>query len=293
MPESDSPLYRGASPLETSIGLFAGTSFRLATGRCLDCAAIPHALWYFADETIAAPCPDVPVAGFTRGINAWQDVERWTATHPPGTPIDAPPLIWIGSSEIVRGASLSADGRTLAAGAKRWSFAVVPKIPLNRSYYNAASTAYLAPRSLTVRGSSHDGVFTARTLWPEDFRLDSSAPLQRVDPTPEGRWCEPNRAAARRARSRRQRCGSAFPGRHAAGRARPFSPSSSTARKAMTTKRTAVTSPSSRAAWAPRARRVGRARSTIGSPTISTRSMQKAKRASSRRCCRSTIISPI
>src|SRR5207248_11136580 len=83
------------------------------------------------------------------------------------------------------GARLSADGTTLAAGAKRWSFAVVPKIPLNRSYYNAASTAYLAPRSLTVRGSSRDGVFTARTLWPEDFRLDSSAPLQRIEPTPE------------------------------------------------------------------------------------------------------------
>ena len=85
----------------------------------------------------------------------------------------------------MRGASLSPDGATLAAGAKRWSFALVPKIPLNRSYYNAASTAYLAPRTLTVRGSSRDGVFTARTLWPEDFRLDSSAPSQRVDATPE------------------------------------------------------------------------------------------------------------
>src|SRR3989441_801974 len=186
MPESpDSSLYRGASPLETSIGLFAGTSFRLATGRCLDCAAIPQGLWYFADETIAAPRAGVPVAGFTRGINVWQDVERWSVTHRPGSSMDAPPFVWIGSPEIVRGASLSADGATLTAGAKRWSFALVPKIPLNRSYYNAASTAYLAPRTLTVRGSSRHGVFTARTLWPADFRLDSSAPSQRVDATPE------------------------------------------------------------------------------------------------------------
>ncbi|TMG92904.1 MAG: hypothetical protein E6H76_00805, partial [Betaproteobacteria bacterium] len=186
MPESpDSSLHRAASPLETRIGLFAGATFRLASGRCLDCAAIPQALWYFADETIAAPRPGLPVAGFSRSVSVWQDVEQWAVTHPPGTPIDAPPLVWIGSPEIVRGASLSPDGATLAAGAKRWSFALVPKIPLNRSYYNAASTAYLAPRTLTVRGSSRDGVFTARTLWPEDFRLDSSAPLQRIEPTPE------------------------------------------------------------------------------------------------------------
>ncbi len=186
MPESpDSSLHRAASPLETRIGLFAGATFRLASGRCLDCAAIPQALWYFADETIAAPRPGLPVAGFTRSVSVWQDVEQWAVTHPPGTPIDAPPLVWIGSPEIVRGASLSPDGATLAVSAKRWSFALVPKIPLNRSYYNAASTAYLAPQTLTVRGSSRDGVFTARTLWPEDFRLDSSAPSQRVDATPE------------------------------------------------------------------------------------------------------------
>src|SRR6266536_2614422 len=186
MPEPpDSSLHRAASPLETRIGLFAGATFRLASGRCLDCAAIPQALWYFADETIAAPRPGLPVAGFTRSVSVWQDVEQWAVTHPPGTPIDAPPLVWIGSPEIVRGASLSPDGATLAVSAKRWSFALVPKIPLNRSYYNAASTAYLAPQTLTVRGSSRDGVFTARTLWPEDFRLDSSAPSQRVDATPE------------------------------------------------------------------------------------------------------------
>jgi hypothetical protein len=186
VPESpDFPLDRAASPLETRIGLFEGKDFRLTTGRCLDCAAIPQALWYFADETIAAPRPGLPVAGFTRGIRVWQDLGQWALTHPPGTPIDAPPFVWIGSPEIVRGARLSADGATLTAGAKRWSFAVVPKIPLNRSYFNPASTAYLAPRTLTVRGSSRDGVFTARTLWPEEFRLDSSAPLRRVDATPE------------------------------------------------------------------------------------------------------------
>ena len=183
MPES---LASGASsPLDSPIGLFPGRDFRLTTGRCDDCAAIPQALWYFADETIAAPRVGLPVAGFTRGVTAWQDLERWAATQNAAMPIEAPPLIWIAAPEIVRHARLSADGAFLAAGGSRWAFEPVPKIALNRSYYNPASTAYFATRPLTVRGSSSAGVFTARTIWPEDFRLDTSAPLQGVDATPE------------------------------------------------------------------------------------------------------------
>jgi hypothetical protein len=173
-----------ASPLETRLGLFSGGDFRLATGRCRDCAAIPQALWYFTDETIAAPRPGLPVAGFTRGVSAWEDLRRWAATHALGERLDDPPLVWIGSPEIVRGARLAEDGKTLVAGATRWSFALVPRARLNRSYYDPRSTAYLAARPLTVRGSTAGNVFTARTLWPEDFRLDPSTEPQRVEATP-------------------------------------------------------------------------------------------------------------
>jgi hypothetical protein len=172
------------SPLASRLGLFAGQDFRLTTGRCSDCAAIPQALWYFADETIAVPKAGVPVAGFTRGVSAWQDLQRWAAAHGAAAPPDAPPLIWIGAPEILRHATLAADGATLTAGSDRWAFETVPKIALNRSYYNAASTAYFAARRLTVRGSRRDGAFIARTIWPEDFRLDSSGALQAVDATP-------------------------------------------------------------------------------------------------------------
>ncbi len=172
------------SPLAARLGLYAGQDFRLTTGRCSDCAAIPQALWYFADETIAAPKAGVPVAGFTRGVSAWQDLQRWAATQGAAAPLDAPPLIWIAAPEIVRRATLTADGAKLTAGSDRWAFEPVPKIALNRSYYNAASAAYFAARRLTVRGSRRDGAFIARTIWPEDFRLDSSAALQPVDATP-------------------------------------------------------------------------------------------------------------
>lgn len=181
MPASSTP---GDSPLESRIGLFSGRDFRLTTGHCSDCAAIPQALWYFGSETIAAPRPGVAVAGFERRVSAWQDLRRWSKSHGATSPIEAPPLVWIAAPEILRHATLSADAATLTAGAARWSFEPVPKIRLNRSYYNAASTAYFAPRRLTVRGRRRDGAFIARTIWPEDFSLDSSAALQAVDATP-------------------------------------------------------------------------------------------------------------
>ena len=84
----------------------------------------------------------------------------------------------------MRQARLAADGATLDAGAECWRFEAVAKIRLNRSYYNTASAAYLAQRPLTVRGTLSDGAFIARTLWPEDFRLDGSAVLQPVAATP-------------------------------------------------------------------------------------------------------------
>lgn len=174
---------RPTSPLESNIGLFPGKSLRLASGRSADGATIPQALWYFTDETIAVPRPGFTVAGFTRGVTAWDDLRRWARTHALDGRLDAPPLIWLGSPEIVRGARLSSDGRTLVAGGRRWTFALAPKIALNRSYYDETSTAYLAARNLTVRGSAHASTFTARTMWPEDFHLDERAPLRPVEAT--------------------------------------------------------------------------------------------------------------
>ena len=180
MPESATSI----SPFASPIGLFAGRDFRLTTGRCSDCAAIPQALWYFLDETIAAPRQGLPVAGFTPGLSVREDLERWAATHPPDGAIDEPPLVWIGSPEVLRGAHLSSDGRFLDVAGQRFAFSVVPKLPLNRSYYNDASTAFLAARPLSLRGTTRDDMFTARTIWPEDFRLDTSAVLQHSDASP-------------------------------------------------------------------------------------------------------------
>jgi len=184
-PVPDSLRTGPASALDAQLGLFRMDELRLATGRCRDCATIRQALWYFADETIASARPGIPVAGFTRGVTAWDDLRQWAATHPLDAKPNAPPLLWIGAPAIVRGAELSADGRILRTEGNRWAFGRVPKIELNRSYYDQSSTEFFAGRRLSLRGEARDGTFTARTIWPEEFRLDLDAPLRPIASTPE------------------------------------------------------------------------------------------------------------
>jgi hypothetical protein len=156
---------------------------RLATGRCDDCTAIPQALWYFAEETVATARAGVAVERFARNVTPWEDLRQWASTHALDAKLEAPPLVWVAAPEIVRGAELSSDGNTLAAGASRWSFDLVPKIALNRSYYDRTSTEFFAGRSLALRGTTNESMFTARTIWPQDFRLRAS-PTRPIDATP-------------------------------------------------------------------------------------------------------------
>ena len=182
VPDTDRGPVRGA--LEAQLGLFRMDELRLSTGRTCDGATIPQALWYFANETIATPRAGVAVAGFARGTNAWDDVREWASTHALDAKLEAPPLVWVGAPEIARGAVISEDGRTIAVGDARWPFARVPKIALNRSYYDRSSADYFEGQTIAARGSVQDGSFVARTLWPEAFRLDLAAPVRGIDPTP-------------------------------------------------------------------------------------------------------------
>jgi hypothetical protein len=168
------------------LGPYPAENFVISTGRDDKNASLPQALWYFADETIALPSTAQSVARFTPGVTARSDVAAWAATHAPGAPIDYPPLIWVAAPDILHGARLSVDGSRLAAGQEKWSFDTVAKIPLNRAYYDASSAAFLAARTMSTRGTAHGDRFVARTLWPEDFRVDLAAPLRQVAATPHG-----------------------------------------------------------------------------------------------------------
>ena len=185
------PLNQQPAPIpaisDARFGLHRAGDFVTCTGADgRDCNAdiIEAALWYFRDEVIALPRAGLPVATFTPGVTAQEDAARWARSHPVGAPIDYPPLIWVAAPEVVRGVCLASDGSVIATRTGDWAFVVVPKIALNRSYYNEASIAFLAKRPLTLRGRRDNGRFTARTIWPEDFRLDMAAPLRPIAATP-------------------------------------------------------------------------------------------------------------
>lgn len=131
------------------VGLYPESDFELGTGRCESCRGPVQGKWYFLDDVIATP-----------------------KSGPPA-------LVWLGSHEMVEGATLSADGRsvTLKDGTVA-AFALTPKIDSNRSFYDASSLAYLRGRTVRIRGEFADvgGVRTlvARTIWPEDYRIDAA-----------------------------------------------------------------------------------------------------------------------
>ena len=166
-----------------AFGLYPAQRFRLVTGECGDCAAIRQALWYFRDQTIAVPLAGIPVAGFATGVHAADDVRSWAAARPPGAPIDYPPLVWVAAPDVVRGARLSEDAAQLITRDGALAFHPTARIPLNRSYYDASSVAFFRQREITARGTPSSDGFVARSLWPEDFRVGSTAPPARAMPT--------------------------------------------------------------------------------------------------------------
>ena len=55
---------------------------------------------------------------------------------------------------------------------------LTPRIPLNRSYFDASSAEFFARRTVRIRGTREGERLVARTLWPEDFRLSKLPPLR-------------------------------------------------------------------------------------------------------------------
>jgi hypothetical protein len=178
------PSLSASALLDARLGLFRGNDFVISTGCISNSAVIDQALWYFRDEVIAVPRADLPVAGYTTRVTAMQDVVDWARSHNFSAPIDYPPLLWLAARDIVRGARLSSDGSRINGSGGDYAFGIVPKIALNRSYYNEASVAFFAARSTTIRGHRDGERFIARTIWPDDFRLDFAAPMRRIEATP-------------------------------------------------------------------------------------------------------------
>jgi hypothetical protein len=172
MMEAAMPGYR-LPPPDAPVGPYFPAGFRLATGATAGETLHPAARFLFAGETIAVPSTP-PFAEYSRGMEPFADVAAWAAS--PG-PLTWPPLVWIGAPERLTGARIAPDGRSFRAGGATVPLALAPRDALNRSWADASTFEYLAARTVTARGGTGPGgEFVARTLWPEDWRVDDRAP---------------------------------------------------------------------------------------------------------------------
>jgi hypothetical protein len=169
------------------LGLYGADDFRIAAGRDAAPVAGRPAAWYFANETVAIPRPGVIVSGFTPGVRPFHDVRRFGESHPGPALPERPPLVWIAAPESVRNARLSSDASSMTTADGPTRLTLVPKLPLNRSWFDASSAAWFAAQDVTVRGTRSADGMQARVLWPEAFRLGPEPPPARPlakSPTP-------------------------------------------------------------------------------------------------------------
>ena len=153
------------------LGLYNTADFRLKDGTCSDCKTIPQALWYFKNEALAVPSQP---ADFSRSEQAQSDVATWLKGAPD---VGArPPLVWLGSGQLIEEATLSADGKRISEkDGSRLGFAITPKLSTNLSYWNDSTLQFFTQRPVRLRGEASADQFTARTVWPLDFRVAPDA----------------------------------------------------------------------------------------------------------------------
>src|SRR5512145_419604 len=160
----------GQNDLMPYYGIFPAEHFVIATGRTLGGEVAPQILWYFQDETIAVPPNGWSAAGLPGDLPVWADLAAWNQANPLGGAPHYPPLVWLGAPDVLQHAVLAADGRSIAVGTDSLAWRLVPRLPLNKSWFDASSLAFFGGRPVKIRGSLATDVFVARTVWPEDFR---------------------------------------------------------------------------------------------------------------------------
>ena len=171
-------------------GLFAADDFVLNDGSGAGLLAdrrnpvIPQAQWLFRSETIAVPRSGYVELGFDPHLHVFENLKAWNAAAPPGSARDRPALVWVGSPHVIDGARLDAGGEHLLTPEGSLDFALVPRLESNSAFYNASSTAFFHSRELRLRGWQDKQHFVARTIWPEDFRLDPCVPRTLIGATP-------------------------------------------------------------------------------------------------------------
>ena len=160
-----------SAPANTAFGLYDLSQFRTATADCQSCPLLPQARWYFNGEIFAVPAAGQTVTTYAtdkRGADDTADL------HPDALP----GLVWTGATQQWKHVRLLAGGRQVRLpDGTETPFSIVPKIPTNLSYWNQDTQAFYSQRPLNIRGEQTGQQIIARSLWPEDFRLNLQAPL--------------------------------------------------------------------------------------------------------------------
>ncbi|HEX6735492.1 MAG TPA: hypothetical protein VF096_11835, partial [Azonexus sp.] len=175
----------------TLYGLYPAEHFRIVRGDAAAGATLPQALWYFRDETVAVPASGQPLAGFDRQRRLVDDLAAWHGRTAIGAEDGYPPLVWLGSPDALHQARLAADGLTLTtADGGPLPLQLAPRLPLNRSWFDAGSLAFFHGQPLKLRGTRMADGFVARTFWPERFALPAAAETRAMaaDPAALGEW---------------------------------------------------------------------------------------------------------
>ena len=154
------------------LGLYPAGSLEISTGQCKDCATIPQARWYFEKELIATPKKGMPIAGFSGEAFHLKELANKQDSNV------SPPLIWLGSPYVVPNTRLNNNGTMMEeASGLSSAFFIIDKIPTNLSYWNHSTLDFFKQRDVRLRGELTDKGFTARTVWPLDFKIDTNAKL--------------------------------------------------------------------------------------------------------------------
>jgi hypothetical protein len=154
------------------LGQYDSEQFITLSMPCAHCQSLPQAQWYFKNEIVAVPGAGQSMTSFSLDKRGADDVASLDLHA-------LPDVVWTGSTQQWTHTHLSADGKRLQlADGKEMPFEIVPKIPTNLSYWNQETQAFYAQRALSIRGEQVGQTIIARTLWPEDFRLNLQSQAQ-------------------------------------------------------------------------------------------------------------------
>ncbi len=184
-PRTEATVTIAANAAGGHLGLYPAGDFVVGPGRDADGVTFRQVRWYFQSEMVALPRSEMPTVGLSRGLAPLDDLAAWR-NRPRASALDPyPPVVWVAAHDVISQAKIDAGGTRLLAAEGSWKVGLVPRLPLNKAYFDAATASWFQQRPVRVRGAVGADVVQVRTLWPKDFRLPRDARRVATEVPPE------------------------------------------------------------------------------------------------------------